>query len=128
MRAQWSTLTLLIPALVAAVFSATAQVNASPAKALDPIVRRQAAADGLILSEWFALLSRDGEHSHHTSHAAPLVELNETEVSMYHSPTPPSYWTIDIDDHDTDVSRYPELMILHGLLMSLAFFVALPMG
>lgn len=73
------------------------------------------------------LTSRDG---HHNSHSAPLLQLNETEVLMYHSPTPPSYWTIDVDSHDTDsdVSRYPGLMMLHALLMSLAFFVALPVG
>ncbi|KIM90974.1 hypothetical protein PILCRDRAFT_58846 [Piloderma croceum F 1598] len=72
-------------------------------------------------------MPRDG-HSHHDSHSAPLLQLNETEVLMHHAPTPPSYWTIDIDEHDPGVSRHPGLMILHGLLMSLAFFIALPVG
>ena len=74
------------------------------------------------------LITRDGGgHGHHNSHAAPLVQLNETEVTMYHSPTPPSYWSIDIDNVESDTSRHPGLMALHGILMSLAFFIALPL-
>jgi len=125
MRAQWSPFALLISAL-AAVFVATAQVYASPAATSDSLVQHQQAGDVEIPSH-FNLMLRDG-HSHHNSHAAPLLRLNETEVLLYHALTPPSYWTIDIDDHDTDVSRHPGLMVLHGLLMSLAFFVALPIG
>jgi hypothetical protein len=67
---------------------------------------------------------RDG-HNHH--HHAPLLELNETEVTLYHAPTPPSYYTIDWEDEGYE-KRHGGLMIAHGLLMSLAFFVALPMG
>lgn len=47
---------------------------------------------------------------------------------MYHSPTPPSYWTIDLEDRDPSAARYPGLMALHAVLMSFAFFVALPLG
>jgi hypothetical protein len=57
-----------------------------------------------------------------------MLELNETEVTMYHQPTPPSYWTIDIEDRTPDVPRYPGLMGLHIVMMSLAFFGALPAG
>ena len=67
---------------------------------------------------------RDGHHNHH---AAPLLELNETEVMLYHAPTPPSYYTIDWEDEGYE-KRHGGLMIAHGLFMSLAFFVALPMG
>lgn len=58
----------------------------------------------------------------------PLTQINETEILMWHLPTPPSYWSVDIDDHDTNASRYPALMAMHVLFMSLAFFVALPVG
>jgi hypothetical protein len=70
------------------------------------------------------LARRDG-HSHHS---APLTELNESEVAMYRASTPPSYWSIDIDDQDPAVTRYPGLMAVHVILMSLAFFIALPMS
>ena len=67
---------------------------------------------------------RDGHHNHH---AAPLLELNETQITMHHAPTPPSYYTIDWEDEGYE-KRYGGLMIAHGLFMSLAFFVALPLG
>lgn len=68
---------------------------------------------------------RDGQSHNH--HAAPLLELNETEITLYHAPTPPSYYTIDWEDEGYE-KRHGGLMIAHGLFMSLAFFVALPMG
>ncbi|KAJ3517560.1 hypothetical protein NLJ89_g425 [Agrocybe chaxingu] len=71
-----------------------------------------------------ALAKRDGDHHRH---GAPLLVLNETEVTMYHAPTPPSYYTIDWDGHGHE-ERHPGLMIAHGIFMSLAFFVSLPMG
>ena len=77
-----------------------------------------------IVSSVSAYSKRDGHHNHH---AAPLLELNETEVTMYHAPTPPSYYTIDWEDEGYE-KRHGGLMIAHGLFMSLAFFVALPMG
>ena len=77
------------------------------------------------------LFERDGDehgHGHGHGHAAPLVELNETEVLLHHLSTPPSYWSIDIDDSDSDVPSHPSLMFLHSLFMMLAFFGALPAG
>jgi hypothetical protein len=75
------------------------------------------------------LAARDGHgHGGHGHHAEPLLELNETEVTMYHAPVPESYFTLDFDGIDPDNTHYPWLMVLHGLLMSLAFFVALPIG
>ena len=48
---------------------------------------------------------------------------------MYHSPTPPSYWSIDVDDpYNSDNPQRPGLMAAHVVFMSLAFFVALPAG
>lgn len=67
-------------------------------------------------------------HDHHV-HGAPLIELNETLISMFHKPTPPSYGTYDIDGDRPDGTRvHPGLMVFHALCMSLAFFVALPIG
>ncbi|KAI9447807.1 hypothetical protein H4582DRAFT_2137979 [Lactarius indigo] len=74
---------------------------------------------------------RDGaEHGHGHGHGnvAPVVELNETDVLLYHAPTPPSYWSIDIDGHGSGEKRHPGLMVLHALMMTLAFFGALPAG
>ncbi|KAJ6516033.1 hypothetical protein C8R45DRAFT_228754 [Mycena sanguinolenta] len=74
------------------------------------------------------LLTRDGdEHGHHHG-VAPLLELNETEVTLYHQPTPPSYYTIDWEDPEQADARHPGLIITHSVFMSLAFFVFLPMG
>lgn len=73
-----------------------------------------------------SLAQRDG-HSHHSHNAAPLLVLNETEVTMHHAPTPPSYYTVDWEEEGYQ-SRHPGLMIFHGIFMSLAFFVALPIG
>ncbi|KAF9534153.1 hypothetical protein CPB83DRAFT_756061 [Crepidotus variabilis] len=64
---------------------------------------------------------------HHKHKGVSLAELNETEVAMWHSPTPPSYYTLDFDDEDHE-SRHGTLMIMHGIFMSLAFFVSLPAG
>ncbi|KAG1832991.1 hypothetical protein EV424DRAFT_1469245 [Suillus variegatus] len=64
----------------------------------------------------------------HMHHGAPLTELNETAILEWHAPTPPSYWSIDIEDRDPSVPRYPALMALHIIFMTLAFFVALPVG
>lgn len=73
-----------------------------------------------------SVLRRDGgEHHHHPG--APLLILNETEVTMYHDPTPPSYYTADWEDAGYQ-QRHGSLMIAHGIFMCLAFFVALPIG
>ena len=70
------------------------------------------------------LITRDGGHHHKGD---PLPEIDENEVLSYHLPTPPSYYTIDWEDNDHE-SRHGGLMILHGILMCLAFFVSLPIG
>ncbi|KAH8830714.1 cytoplasmic protein [Flagelloscypha sp. PMI_526] len=69
---------------------------------------------------------RDDTHMHHGGHVEPLTMLNETEVLMYHSPTPPSYYTFDWEDASSEHSSHAGLMITHGVFMSAAFFVALP--
>lgn len=69
---------------------------------------------------------RDDAHMHHMHSGQPVTEINETEILKWHSPTPPSYWSIDMEDRDPNASRYPALVALHVLFMSLAFFVALP--
>ncbi|KAI6134850.1 hypothetical protein EV401DRAFT_1901427 [Pisolithus croceorrhizus] len=68
---------------------------------------------------------RDNKHMHH---GQPLTEINETDILLSHLPTPPSYWSIDIDTPDPDVPGYPGFMALHVTFMMLAFFVALPAG
>ena len=68
-------------------------------------------------------------HAHgHNHHAQPIVQLNETDLLLYHAPTPPSYWSLDIDNIHPEEPRYPALMGLHILSMSAAFFGALPAG
>lgn len=67
-------------------------------------------------------------HGHNHGNAAPVVQLNETELLLYHDPTPPSYWSIDIDDPDSGDKRHPSLMVLHSLFMMFAFLGALPAG
>jgi hypothetical protein len=74
------------------------------------------------------LYDRDGDHGHNHGNAAPIVQLNETEVLLHHAPTPPSYWSIDFDDPDPGNARHPSLMVLHSLFMMLAFLGALPAG
>jgi hypothetical protein len=70
------------------------------------------------------ILIRDGDHHHH---GEPKLELNETEIEMWDGPTPSSYYTIDWEEPDSN-TRHPGLMVTHALLMSLAFFGALPIG
>lgn len=66
-------------------------------------------------------------HAHGHGHAAPLLELNETDILLYHEPSPPSYATHDFEDPDV-AHKYPYLMGLHVLFMGAAFFGALPVG
>lgn len=73
-----------------------------------------------------SIAARDGAEYHH-AHGAPLLMLNETEVTMYHAPTPPSYYTLDFEDEGYQ-NHHKGLMIFHGLFMCLAFFVSLPVG
>ncbi|GAA5996530.1 Tvs1p [Rhodotorula paludigena] len=65
----------------------------------------------------------EDEHSHHNSHAAPLLELNETQILLHHSPDPPSYF-----DFDQEEDGKPALLYVHIALMILAFFVLLPLS
>ncbi|KAJ6599205.1 cytoplasmic protein [Mycena vulgaris] len=74
-----------------------------------------------------AELSRRDGHGHHHA-GAPLLELNETEVTLGHQLTPPSYYTIDWEDPEQASARHPGLIMTHAILMSLAFFIFLPMG
>lgn len=84
-----------------------------------------------------------GEHEHggHNSHAAPLLEFNETEVLLHHAPDPLSYYAHDVGmtygadgvsivpASPDDASRtYPVLITLHVVSMMLAFFIILPLG
>lgn len=120
MRSHWRILPFLIPALAAAFAIAAPSTQ----DAVELTTRSEHEVRDV-------LVSRDGGHEHghgHNHHAQPLLELNETEVLMYHQPTPPSYWTIDMVDHDPEHSRYPGLMGLHVFFMGLAFFGALPIG
>lgn len=66
-------------------------------------------------------------HEHAHGHSTPLLEINETLILKWHKPTPPSYGTYDFDDINS-TSKHPGLMGIHALMMSLAFFVALPVG
>ncbi|EIN10584.1 hypothetical protein PUNSTDRAFT_125363 [Punctularia strigosozonata HHB-11173 SS5] len=119
MHTRWFVLGLLTlsASLVAALPSA--------APASQPILRDvSAGAADLAVLGLHDLTKRD-EHGHH--HGAPLTELDETQILQGHAPTPPSYWTIDIDEPG-DEPRYPGLMAAHALFMSLAFFGALPAG
>ncbi|BGP40161.1 hypothetical protein JCM10449v2_004119 [Rhodotorula kratochvilovae] len=65
----------------------------------------------------------EDEHSHHHSHAAPLLELNETQILLSHSPDPPSYFDFDQSDDGK-----PALLYIHIILMTLAFFGLLPLA
>lgn len=77
--------------------------------------------------------------AHH--HLLPKLHLNETEILVSHLPTSLSYFAFDhhltIDDpttgslkphHLSNLHSYQSWIILHGLGMSLAWFVLLPLG
>lgn len=115
-----ATVLTLVPALLVACI-----VHASPSTSNE--LRSPAAVAEPSLERFtFDVSKRDG-HAHHNSHADPLLVLNETEITLYHAPTPPSYYTIDWEGDGSEI-RYPGLMITHSLFMGLAFFVALPIG
>jgi len=100
---------LKLPPLAIVLFTATL-VHASLAQ-----------GDALLTG---ALSRRDGHHHK----GDPLLVLNETELAMYHAPTPDSYYTIDWEGAGEHGPRYPALIITHVILMCLAFFVVLPIG
>ena len=113
MRCSWCALGLLLVGFISLfpLNPATAHAS-SPALAISEPVER------------VNIFARDGGHDHHDT---PKLDLNETEIEMYHGKTPPSYYTIDWEDADSK-SRYPGLIMAHALFMSLAFFGALPIG
>jgi hypothetical protein len=118
MRTHWRALPFLLPALAAILVGALPSPDTQPSDPQLPSLQE-------------SLSRRDGDHAHghgHGHNAQPVTVLNETEVLLYHSPTPESYWTIDMDGVHPDEKRYPALMGLHVVFMSAAFFGALPAG
>jgi len=120
MRAHLHVLPFLIPALAAALAAAAPPTHDLYAE--DVLTQEPPSTLDRVL------VRRDGDHEHMHAHGAPLLELNETEITMYHQPTPPSYWTIDLVDKVPGEHRYPGLMAVHVLSMGFAFFGALPAG
>lgn len=116
MRCSWCAVGPILVVLISLFSTSPATAHAaSPALAIERPVERG------------HIFARDGGHDHHSHHDTPKLELNETEIEMYHGKTPPSYYTMDWEDADSK-SRYPGLIIAHALCMSLAFFGALPIG
>lgn len=62
-------------------------------------------------------------HDHGHSHGPVLLELNETQILLTHSPDPPSYW-----DYDQSDEGRPAVLYAHIALMTLSFFGLLPLG
>lgn len=120
------TLTFLLPSLV--LYAPDSVTAISPVHLVERNPSSQDLSNRVDDSFPPLLFERDGGHGHGHGHAAPLVELNETEVLLHHVPTPPSYWSIDIDDADSGNAGHPGLMLSHSLFMMLAFFGALPAG
>ncbi|KAG1874579.1 hypothetical protein DFJ58DRAFT_757750 [Suillus subalutaceus] len=120
MHSRWLSLVVTAP-LLAISFIGPLSVSAVP------VAEAHTTRHGVTSSGDFLLVRRDNDHMH-MHHGAPLTELNETAIIQWHDPTPPSYWSIDIEDRDPSVVRYPGLMALHVIFMTLAFFVALPVG
>jgi hypothetical protein len=117
MRPYWHALPLLVSALATAFVLGAPPTNEPRHNLID-----QPHGETLVRKDM-------DMHAHkHNHHAEPVIELNETELLLYHAPTPPSYWSIDFQDKNPDVPRYPGLMGLHIVFMSLAFFGALPVG
>ncbi|KAI0637953.1 hypothetical protein C8Q77DRAFT_1214897 [Trametes polyzona] len=112
---------LLVPILASAALTA-AGPSCSDSRSLDCLPAA---------SEHF-LAPRDGDHGHgghgHGHHEQVQTEFNDTEFILQHGPTPPSYFWLDLKEPPADAKRYPGLMGLHALCMSLAFFGALPIG
>lgn len=66
---------------------------------------------------------RSSGHDHGHSHGPVLLELNETQILLTHSPDPPSYW-----DYDQSDEGRPAVLYAHIALMTLSFFGLLPLG
>jgi hypothetical protein len=121
------TLAFLLPSL--ALFAADFVTATSPVDLAEPDPLSRDWSDNDPFPHLLFERDRDEHgHSHGHGHVAPLVELNETQLLLYHAPTPPSYWSIDIDDPDPGNARHPSLILFHSLCMILAFFGALPAG
>lgn len=121
MHSRWLSLIATAPLLAIGPLSVLAVPVA------DLLAEAHITRHGVASSGDFLVVRRDNDHMH-VHHGAPLTELNETAIIQWHAPTPPSYWSIDIDDRNTSVARHPGLMALHVIFMTLAFFVALPVG
>lgn len=122
MRARWLTAAGLLLALYV--------LSSSPLTAASPSI---AVRDTFPDVPGNALSRRDGDHAHaqphHNHKGTVLTELNETDLAMWHQPTPPSYYTIDWEgEGDPNETRHPSLMMAHIAFMSLAFFGSLPIG
>ncbi|KAG2118889.1 uncharacterized protein F5147DRAFT_667289 [Suillus discolor] len=123
MHSPWLSLVVTAPLLAISLFEPLS-VLAVPVADLELSETHTTPHDLLASSGVFR---RDDDHMH-MHQGAPLTELNETAILEWHAPTPPSYWSIDIEHRDPSVPRYPALMALHIIFMTLAFFVALPVG
>lgn len=124
MRSPWLSLVVTAPLLAISLFEPLS-VLAVPVADLELSGTHTTPHD--LVASWSGVFRRDDDHMH-MHHGAPLTELNETAILEWHAPTPPSYWSIDIEDRDPSVPRHPALMALHIIFMTLAFFVALPVG
>lgn len=71
--------------------------------------------------------SPDSHSSLH--HAAPLLEINETQILESHAPDPISYWIHDWELPSEEAKeKYRGLMVLHVVGMTVSFFGLLPVG
>ncbi|KAG2058822.1 hypothetical protein BDR06DRAFT_950040 [Suillus hirtellus] len=122
MRSPWLSLVVTAPLLAISLFE---PLSALAVPVADLELSETHTTHDLVASS--AVFRREDDHMH-MHHGAPLTELNETAILEWHAPTPPSYWSIDIEDRDPSVPRYPALMALHIIFMTLAFFIALPVG
>jgi len=77
----------------------------------------------LMPSDSLESLSTVDEHNHHNSRLPPKLELDEAEILKTHSPDPPSYYDLDQTDEGMKGT-----MIGHIVMMSVAFFMFLPLG
>ncbi|BGP16383.1 hypothetical protein JCM10213_004926 [Rhodosporidiobolus nylandii] len=67
--------------------------------------------------------SHNDQHAHSHHQGPALLELNETQVLLHHSPDPPAYYEFD----QTEDGK-PALLWIHVSLMCLAFFFLLPLS
>lgn len=65
-------------------------------------------------------------HEHGHGHGQPMTELNETAILEKFGPDPLSYYSHDFESEEDD-QGHGSLMIFHIGMMSLAFFIVLPL-